>query len=360
MIFLGDIASPDSTYSKVVEEFFSENTRLFSGKNIICNLEGLLYDGGPLNTVKPVLYNHPSILKTLKQGQTPVLCLANNHVLDLPEQYRFTTENLIAEGMLFTGAGLSREEAARPVLFGKGARPVALFNGCWDFLLYNHNNPLKGLYVSVIKEDNLISSIREFKLSHQDHSVIAYFHWSLDLEILPFPMYRNFSRALIDAGADLVIGAHSHCVQGGEIYNSRYILYGLGNFFIPGSYYANGKLNFPDFAGITLGLEWDAINNRAMCHWFEHRKKHGNHQIEYLGSDEFETSDRLKSFSPYQGMSDKNYIDYFRQNRRKKFMIPVFSDYKNKKLNFLSIRLLSLRANVARFLAKLKIIGWQR
>ncbi|MEZ5146693.1 MAG: CapA family protein [Bacteroidales bacterium] len=37
-------------------------------------------------------------------------------------------------------------------------------------------------------------------------------------------------RRLIDAGADLIIGHHSHTVQPFEIYKGKYIFYSLGNF----------------------------------------------------------------------------------------------------------------------------------
>jgi poly-gamma-glutamate synthesis protein (capsule biosynthesis protein) len=37
-------------------------------------------------------------------------------------------------------------------------------------------------------------------------------------------------RALIDAGADMVIATHPHWVQGAELYKGRLIAYSLGNF----------------------------------------------------------------------------------------------------------------------------------
>ena len=43
-------------------------------------------------------------------------------------------------------------------------------------------------------------------------------------------------QAAIDAGADMVIGAHSHCLQGMEVYNGKLITYSLGNFIFNGRY----------------------------------------------------------------------------------------------------------------------------
>lgn len=54
-------------------------------------------------------------------------------------------------------------------------------------------------------------------------------------------MHRLFAKALIDAVANVVAGAHSHCVQGGEKYKDGYIVYGLGNFFLPHNFFQMGK-----------------------------------------------------------------------------------------------------------------------
>ena len=45
----------------------------------------------------------------------------------------------------------------------------------------------------------------------------------------------DLGHALIDAGADLVIGNHSHCLQGMEAYKGKIICYSLGNFSFGGN-----------------------------------------------------------------------------------------------------------------------------
>ena len=82
-------------------------------------------------------------------------------------------------------------------------------------------------------------------------------------------MYRQFSHDLIEAGVTLVVGAHLHCVQGGELYKNGCIIYGLGNFFIPNGVFANSKLKFPDWASEQLAIEWDVKSNIFKCHWFK-------------------------------------------------------------------------------------------
>ena len=44
-------------------------------------------------------------------------------------------------------------------------------------------------------------------------------------------MQRSTGKEYLDAGADAVIGAHSHCLQGMEYYKGKPILYSLGNYW---------------------------------------------------------------------------------------------------------------------------------
>jgi poly-gamma-glutamate synthesis protein (capsule biosynthesis protein) len=60
--------------------------------------------------------------------------------------------------------------------------------------------------------------------------LVAYFHWGVSgLDELA-EYQRTVARAVIDQGADLVLGSHAHTPQGIEVYKGRAILYGLGNF----------------------------------------------------------------------------------------------------------------------------------
>ena len=61
--------------------------------------------------------------------------------------------------------------------------------------------------------------------------VIAYVHWgteySYDLEEVQLITGKDY----LNAGADAVIGAHSHCLQGMEYYEGKPIVYSLGNYW---------------------------------------------------------------------------------------------------------------------------------
>lgn len=360
MIITGDIASPLKTHCNQLARVLKNHSNVFGNNTLVCNFEGMIMDGNGSSYAKPVLFNHPSIIEALTVNGSAIACLANNHILDLPGQFVETTKLLSKAGVLFGGAAVERIKANEPIHAREAGKDVFIFNACWDFLLYNQKNPTDGVFVAEIDDAGLIKSVASYHDKYPSAAIIVYLHWSFDLETLPFPMYRQSSMALIDAGADVVAGSHSHCVQGGEKYKNGYIVYGLGNFFIPHGVFAGGRIKYPEFAKIELVLEWNVTTKSATCHWFEYEHKDNVHSLKFCGSEAFEESERLKSYSPFTGMNHRQYIAYFSKHRRKKFLIPVYKDYRYVRTNRFYTWFLKRRAKTARFLAQKNIIGWQR
>jgi Bacterial capsule synthesis protein PGA_cap len=63
--------------------------------------------------------------------------------------------------------------------------------------------------------------------------VIPFMHWG-DEGDPATKREKSFTRKMIDAGADVVVGAHPHVTQGAEYYKNRLIVYSLGNFLFNG------------------------------------------------------------------------------------------------------------------------------
>ncbi|WP_249869084.1 CapA family protein [Oceanobacillus saliphilus] len=74
--------------------------------------------------------------------------------------------------------------------------------------------------------------------------VIANFHWGEERHYHPNATQQSLGRFTIDAGADLVLGHHPHVVQGIEEYQSKYIVYSLGNFMFGGNRNPDDKDTF--------------------------------------------------------------------------------------------------------------------
>ncbi|NDJ15710.1 CapA family protein [Myxacorys almedinensis] len=60
--------------------------------------------------------------------------------------------------------------------------------------------------------------------------IIVNYHWGKNLAKYPADWQIELAHTTIDQGADVVVGHHSHLLQGAEIYKGRPIVYSLGNF----------------------------------------------------------------------------------------------------------------------------------
>lgn len=74
--------------------------------------------------------------------------------------------------------------------------------------------------------EEAIATVSEF----QDSLVVITIHWGNEYQLSSNNRQKEIAHALIDNGADLIIGHHPHVVQEIEIYNDKLIFYSLGNF----------------------------------------------------------------------------------------------------------------------------------
>ena len=65
--------------------------------------------------------------------------------------------------------------------------------------------------------------------------VIVVFHGGNEFNPLPSPDTVDRYRLVCDMGADAVVGGHTHCPQGYEMYNKKPIVYSMGNFLFQSS-----------------------------------------------------------------------------------------------------------------------------
>ena len=96
-----------------------------------------------------------------------------------------------------------------------------------------------GLYAVsfVLDEKDLQAEIQELR-DHGAELVIVAFHWGTEGAYRPGSMEVLNAQKAIDAGANIVYGAHPHVLQRVEEYNGGIIYYSLGNFSFGGN-------NFP-------------------------------------------------------------------------------------------------------------------
>lgn len=75
-----------------------------------------------------------------------------------------------------------------------------------------------------------VTAVAEISKYSQYMPVVAMPHMGAEYKSAPDEIKTSFYRSLIDAGADMVIGDHSHWIQNTESYNGHLIVYSMGNF----------------------------------------------------------------------------------------------------------------------------------
>jgi poly-gamma-glutamate synthesis protein (capsule biosynthesis protein) len=83
--------------------------------------------------------------------------------------------------------------------------------------------------------------------------VVGCFHWGVHFTH-DLAMYQpDVAYAAIDAGADLVLGTHPHCLQAVDVYNDKPIFYSLGNFaFEQNTLSRTGVGEYLSFYGLSM------------------------------------------------------------------------------------------------------------
>lgn len=172
----------------------------------------------------------PEWLFTLKQHGITHLNLANNHSVDQGRAGLVDTrENVVSAGMIPIGAGRTMEEAARPVLLTSSPRKVYVLASL-QLALENFAYLSEKPSVSQEDFDTLVEHVRHLRSSEPDSYIIVTLHWGGEHTLQPVTIQRVRAHQLIDAGADALIGHHTHTLQTIEEYKGKPIYYSIGNF----------------------------------------------------------------------------------------------------------------------------------
>ena len=169
-----------------------------------------------------------------------IVSMAGNHMGDGGEVgVGRTIEVLDEAGILHTGASaLNQDDASKPVIVEIDGTKFA-FLGYDDVAYYhwagdNHwgvarisarlDSGVKTLLSNKIEEDiNLAREEADFVIVLMSWGDQEYINFALDYQ-------KEMGHALIDAGADLIVGSHQHWVNQIEFYEGKVIFYGVGNF----------------------------------------------------------------------------------------------------------------------------------
>jgi poly-gamma-glutamate capsule biosynthesis protein CapA/YwtB (metallophosphatase superfamily) len=137
-----------------------------------------------------------------------------------------TLENLRRVGIIPIGAGANLAEALQPVVFEiQGVRFGIVSLGEIEPLAFaGEDSP----GIAVLTEANLVSAIASVR--EKADVVIVMPHWGPEYSANPNWNQQTYASLAVEAGADLVVGNHTHVVQAVQELNGVPVFYGLGNF----------------------------------------------------------------------------------------------------------------------------------
>ena len=198
--------------------FLTRNVRdiLLADDLTIVNFEGTLTTAPVYKTNNQFVFSAPpEYVSILRDGGIEAVALQNNHVMDHGEA-----------GLKDTKAAL---ESAGIVWSDAQNKGVYEINGVSIAMLtyQQYREQVAELLIKVPQD------VQNAKALHD--IVIVSFHWGAELDHKPNSNQIELGRATIDAGADLVLGHHSHRINPIEYYKGRYIVYSLGNFSFAGN-----------------------------------------------------------------------------------------------------------------------------
>ena len=232
--FLGDISFNDDYikfYKEGINPFENIQPILESNDFNIGNLECMAKGEKGENLLKkPRLTTTVETLNYLKTLDVNIVSLAHNHAYDhLIDGFQKTTTFLKENNIKFLGASLEKKEVDKPIIIEKNGIKIGLLNYVTSDT--NPNLPKEAkVFLNYFQLDKAIEDIKILK--EKTNHVVLLLHWGGRVEGGLFPDWHQpkLAHKLIDAGADLIIGGHSHTIQPFEVYKGKHIFYSLGNF----------------------------------------------------------------------------------------------------------------------------------
>ena len=234
LAFAGDVHFMDRTAALLRNPAtaFGPITATLAGADLtIVNLETAITSRG---TPEPKTYHFrttPKALDAVKAAGIDAVSLANNHALDYGRVGLADTLDAM-KAADFPAFGAGRDATAAYAAWITDVRGVRV-----AVLGFSQVNELAGPWAA--KDDRpgiamahdvarATAAVAEAR-KHAD-LVIVFNHWGDEGNGCPTGTQKSFAGKLSAAGADLIVGAHAHTLQGAGWLNHTYVAYGLGNF----------------------------------------------------------------------------------------------------------------------------------
>jgi poly-gamma-glutamate synthesis protein (capsule biosynthesis protein) len=173
-----------------------------------------------------------SALDTIAGAGVDAVSMANNHGVDYgPVGLRDTLAAKEDSPIPVVGIGADEVEAFAPAYLKAKGLTVAVFGSSqvYEMTLANWSaGPGKAGIASSMPTTRLRRAVEA--ASKRADLVVVFLHWGTDYQSCPDQLSVQTAQVLEEAGADVIVGGHSHRVNGSGWLGRSYVHYGLGNF----------------------------------------------------------------------------------------------------------------------------------
>jgi len=208
---------------------------VLSGADLaMVNLETAITERGePVAGKRYHFRSPPASFTALRAAGVDVVNMANNHALDYgPVGMQDTFDSIASSGLPVVGIGHDAAEAYRPYRAVINGQRVAVL-GALDWLepalipVWEATESQPGVALS-IDRTRLLAAVRAARADTD--TLVVFLHWGTEETYCASAEQEELAHALLDAGADIIVGSHAHREFGAGRIGSSLVAYGLGNF----------------------------------------------------------------------------------------------------------------------------------
>lgn len=175
----------------------------------------------------------PETADILLEMGVDIVSLANNHAYDYGEiSLLDSLDTLAAREIPYVGAGRDIAEASRPFFFETKDTKIGIIAATQIERLDNPDTKEaaeNSAGVFRCWDGTELYRVTQ-EASQQCDFLVVFVHWGSENTTEIDWAQKDQARQLVQAGADLIIGNHSHCLQEIEVIEGVPVFYSLGNF----------------------------------------------------------------------------------------------------------------------------------
>jgi poly-gamma-glutamate capsule biosynthesis protein CapA/YwtB (metallophosphatase superfamily) len=241
----------------------------------IVNLESVVANQGEFDVEKgesgPYYFRgRPETLRVLTEQGIDIVQTANNHSGDYGTAALLEQLDLLDQaGIGHAGAGPTRDAACSPTFRRAGDVQVAFFGLDATMPYFSAWADRAGTCFLSLADTQAwqhLLATRIEQARRRAHVVMVGVHWGDNWQEVPSQRKRRVAQALVNAGADAILGTSAHLVQGVQMIDGRPVIHDAGNLlfdFVEDRTMATGVFTFVLSKLGIIQLWFDPLRGRA-------------------------------------------------------------------------------------------------